>query len=75
MILEDINDYYKHRLLIPRTSTSDSLDKAIVKYKSMIRLRKAKTSKNEYEIESAYKNVVFHMQRLKQELIDRGLWG
>lgn len=75
MILNNINDYHKHKLCIPKCQATVLLDEAIDKYNNMLRRRKAVNSKNEYEIAKAFDVVVFRMDALKKYLIDNNLWG
>lgn len=75
MILNDIKDYHKHKLFIPRCEETITLDKSIAKYQKMKKQKKVYSRKNELELEAAVSNITHHLGKVKALLIKKGLWG
>ena len=75
MVLKDIKDFHRNRLLIPICDESNKLAKSVTLYEKLNRVRTAVTPKNEMEISNALEDVRIKMDNLKQFLIKKNLWG
>ncbi len=75
MILNNLEDYCKHKLLIPVCEESDTLDRAIQKYEELRKYKGTQTPKRIEDLSQALKNVKFQMGRLRKVLEGKGMWG